>query len=146
MSHDSRVTWLFRWVRVNTFSLLLKLRKTLMYAQKNISSVLKHHWACAGTRPRPQPASLLRCISQPPDFVLHYKFLKKLKKVQRLWYAAQQASAAANRTALLHMLSSVCLPQNYSPETENVMLLLVFGFRLYVVLLLPQKRNKCLGY
>ena len=25
------------------------------------------------------------------------------------------------------MLSSVCLTQNYSPETENMMLLLVFG-------------------
>ena len=28
---------------------------------------------------------------------------------------------------LLHMLSSVCRAQNYSLETENMMLLLVFG-------------------
>jgi len=48
------------------------------------------------------------------DFIMKYK-------VQRLWYVAQQASEAINK------LSGVCLTQNYSLETENVMLLLVFG-------------------
>ena len=44
-----------------------------------------------------------------------------------IFLQAQQASEAVNRAAFLHMLSGVCLTQNYSLETENVMLLLVFG-------------------